>query len=240
VHFTALGLAARISAIFWPGGDDPTIDHAVGHQLSRVLPDRLECLQIDPAASLKRAQPGAIQQLGAIDIADPGDHRLIHKKKTDGSFACCDSGKCRVWIGVLLKGIRSESRHQLVPFLPIVNGTVGRTTKLEPIRRGRDSQPQCALRLSQRHLPFREITESTEMHMQDQVAAEVVAQVFAVGDDAAQFTSIEEFRVRKLTRGRVRAHSATDKDRCLPVAKSMNFISLGHPFLVTSPVADHD
>ena len=72
--------------------------------------------------------------------------------------------------------------------------------------------------------------------MQNQVTTEVVTQVLAVGDEAAQFAAIKKCCVRKLARGRIRAHSATDKGRCLPVAKSMNFISLGHPFLVTLPI----
>jgi hypothetical protein len=37
--------------------------------------------------------------------------------------------------------------------------------------------------------------------MQNQIATEIVSQVFAMGHDAAQFASVEKCRVWKLARG---------------------------------------
>ena len=130
--------------------------------------------------------------------------------------------------------VRTEPRHQPLPLFLIVDGAIRRSAKLQPVRlfpaSGPDTQPQRALWLGQRSCALGEIAKAAKMHMEVQVAAKVVAEMLAVRDDAAEFSAIEEGRVWKLTRGRVRVHSAIGKDRCLPIAKAMDLISLGHSF----------
>ena len=85
-------------------------------------------------------------------------------------------------------------RQQPIPLFLVVDRTVGWTTQFEPVDlfpiRGPDTQPQGAFRLGQWTCALGEIAESAEMHMKDQVAAKVIAEMLAVGDDAAKFSSV--------------------------------------------------
>lgn len=53
----------------------------------------------------------------------------------------------------------------------------------------------------QRHAPFAEVTKAAKMHVQDQVAANVVAEMLAACMNAAQLAPVEGRRVRELPRG---------------------------------------
>ena len=65
----------------------------------------------------------------------------------------------------------------------------------------RSSSQLILVEIRSLHAPFGEIAESTKVNMQDQIGAEIVSQVFAMGRNAAQFSPVEKYRVWKLARG---------------------------------------
>jgi hypothetical protein len=90
---------AAAGAVSRAGGDDPAHPHTRPHERDQVGPHPRPELGIHAAARPERRDAVPEQQLGPIDVADAGEHRLVHEQRTDGRAAAGDAPERRAAVG---------------------------------------------------------------------------------------------------------------------------------------------
>ena len=58
------------------------------------------------------------QHLGAVDVADPGQHRLVHQQVTERAVAAMDPAPRPLRVGVRTQRVRPERVDHAVPLVP--------------------------------------------------------------------------------------------------------------------------
>lgn len=155
-------------------------------------------LCIHLAARPKWTEPRAIEQLRPEMLPMPA---WSMKSAPIGVLRATIAAKGRFRIGALLKRIRAEPREQAVPVLLVVEEqSVGPRSSSQSVVVQMRSR-SAPLGFGQRHGPFTEVVEAAKVHVQNQVAAKVVAEMLAACVNAAQFAPVKGRRVRELPGG---------------------------------------
>src|SRR3546814_15287854 len=103
IDLTAVVVLARLAShrlgrVIRTDGVDATADHSLGHQRHQVCPDRVELAAAQGLAGSQRVHPVPAEDLGAIDVAHSGDHRLGHQQLADRALTPADIGSA-TWRG---------------------------------------------------------------------------------------------------------------------------------------------
>ena len=80
--------------------DDPAATHPDLHQVDQIGPGGLELLLVDIPPGSVGIDAVAEQQFAAVDVADPGQHRLIHQQGTDRPAGLGNPGPSRGGVGI--------------------------------------------------------------------------------------------------------------------------------------------
>ena len=145
-------------------GDDRAGAGAVGHEPHQIVPDELPGRPLERAPGLERVQPVPPEQLAPIDVADAGEHRLVHEQLGDGLARARDRAVCLVRVVDLrhrLQRVRSLAAHQAVD-LGLVDHLAGhRAAQVGDVSLGEQPQPHlpgrrglAARRLHRKHEPL--------------------------------------------------------------------------------------
>src|SRR5699024_9426688 len=78
----------RLPAQLRPRHDDAGLD-ADRQQAAPVVPQLPQLLLAQVDGGRVRVDAGAEEHLCPVDVADPGDHRLVHAQRADGRAAVC-------------------------------------------------------------------------------------------------------------------------------------------------------
>src|SRR5690606_29919534 len=90
VDLASVGILARwtthsLRLVLGIDGVDASHLHAEAHQLDEVVPDRLPLAAFQQAALHERVDTVAEEHLGPVDVADPGQDRLVHEQRSNGA-----------------------------------------------------------------------------------------------------------------------------------------------------------
>ena len=99
--------------VLGPHDDDRPAAEADLHQLDKVGPHRVEFGLADVYARPVRIDAMPVEQLVAVHIADPGDHRLIHQQRTDRPAGLANSRPSQRAVGVAPQRVGPESGHHV-------------------------------------------------------------------------------------------------------------------------------
>src|SRR4051812_35364709 len=72
----------RPGLVLRPDGVDPARLDAVLHQVDEVTPDSVPAPTRDLHTRCQRVEAGTEQRLRTVDVADAGEHRLVHQQRS--------------------------------------------------------------------------------------------------------------------------------------------------------------
>ena len=150
-----------------------------------VTASRQREFRVFSGTSLPRAngfRPGAVEQFGTIDVADPGEHGLVHQESGDGRVGLAYIGDGRPGVGVRRERICTQACFDRLPLDIGIDGNVSGPAQLQPVGRGGPAHTQDAFHFGKGHLAFGEVAEAAKVDVQLAIAAKIVGQVLAVGD----------------------------------------------------------
>ena len=124
-------------------GDDAPGRDAERHQPHEVVPDQPPGGPLEQPALGERRQPVPEEHLGAVDVADPGEHRLVHEQLGDGSRGAVDARPGDVGVGVGAQRVGPEPVEDGVDLLGLAT-----SHRLGPRR----SATCCSVAQAQPHL----------------------------------------------------------------------------------------
>ena len=81
----------RLGQVLGPDRVDATGAHALGHELDQVGPHRAPLADAQRVAGAQRVDAVPEEHLGAVDVADAGQHLLVHQQVADRRAGCARS-----------------------------------------------------------------------------------------------------------------------------------------------------
>ena len=153
-----------------------------GISVTRITPEGVQGFFGNILAPCERVLPGAVQQFGTIDVADPCEHSLVHQERGDGRVGLAYVGDARGGVGVGRERICTQTGFDRLPLGIGIDGNVGGPAQLQPVGRGGPAHAQDAFHFGKGHLAFGEVAEAAKVDVQLAIASKVVGQVLAVGD----------------------------------------------------------
>ena len=223
------GLAFFVRAVGGPGGYDSAVYHAVVHESFGVAPEFCQSCFRDSVSWAKRIQARTKEQLGAIDVPDASDDRLIHEQGANRSAAFSNAVDHELWVGIFAQRVGADTGDQILAVFFVEHIAGGGATEFDPVISGGDAQPQCAFGFGKRHLAVAKFSVEAEVDMKMAVFAEVVKEMLAVDIDGSKFSTVE--LLRSIDEAPVRSVDcdyASREDGGVTLRIAVQFISLGH------------
>ncbi len=124
-----------------PRRNHPPILNPGSHHNARITPEPRKLRRTDRRPRPIRRDIRAIQQLRAIDVPDPRNHRLIHHKRPDHRRAPRNARKRLGWPRLGAQRIRPEPRKNALAPITIENLARRRPAKRQPRRITSQAQP---------------------------------------------------------------------------------------------------
>ena len=170
-----------------------------------------------------------VEHLGAVDVADAGEHRLVHEHRADRCAAARHAVDDLLRVGVLAQGVRAEPGEDRRA--PVAPDQVARRRAAQVGVPGVVGQPQAhgAPRLRRRRGRAHPRAVEAEVHVQHLLALERHEQVLAVGLGLLQHAPVEQRGA-----GGEPALRARRLDRALPerarqaAREPVQAVALGH------------
>ena len=129
--------ARRALPVVGQGRDDAARADAGAQQHDEVVPDGVEDRRVVVAARPERVEPLAEQHLGAVDVADARDDRLVHQQGGDRRPAAQHAGHERLDVRAAAQRVRAEPGQDDRALGVGQDLARGRAAQLQPVVRRR-------------------------------------------------------------------------------------------------------
>ncbi len=166
------------------------------HQGDQVVPDGLELAHAQGVAGSQRVHPVTEQDLGAVDVADAGDDRLVQEQVADRSVAALDPRPGPGRVGVGAQRVRTQRRDHLVVPVAADQVALDGATQVGVRRLVLQPQPDLTHRHGHRRRVEVELADQAEVDVDEPVAGELDEQVLAGRVGADQGLAVEQGGVR--------------------------------------------
>jgi hypothetical protein len=187
--------------VLGPGSDDAAQADAGPHQGDQVGPHPGPAFRVDVATGPERRDPVPEQQLGAVDVAHAGEHRLVHQQGADRRPAAGDAPVGARAVGAGPQRIGTEPGEDPVHLRGGQHLAGGGAAQVGPhpgaVRSlAFPAHPQCSASGRGSSGTADEGSVEAQVHVH-RVGAEPGEQVLAVGEDLVEDPAVEQRGTRR-------------------------------------------
>jgi hypothetical protein len=165
--------------------------HTVAEPADEGRPHRVELLAGDLVRRGLGVEAVHVEDLGPVDVAHAGEHRLVHEGGANGGAAALELGPRVLGLGVLSQRVGAESRDDRLTDRRVDQRALGRADEVDGGVEAGHAQADGVPRRRGWRLVAQELAEQPEVYVDEIAFAEVVEEVLAVGLDAAQHPPVQ-------------------------------------------------
>src|ERR1700722_2183430 len=215
-----------------PHRDDLSATQPDFHQLHEVGPRRGELRFTDRPAGPIRVDAMTEKQLGAVDVADAGDDRLVHQQRAYWPARLANPRPRPLGIGVATQRIGAEPGDHIGDLSFVDDFTHRRPAEVGAVLGADHSHPHRPDRVGHRFIgrswPLGELAVQAEMHMHRRPADVVVKQMLSPRGGLSQLLPVDGCRREPALRTGHPYRSARVTPLLAP-GQSMKDSPFGHP-----------